>query len=234
MRNYVLKLYSSYLQGHIPDEKFHIATGSGSNGKSLSIDLLMYALGEYAITLPITILIKKRNASNAASPELAMIKGKRFGVFQEPEHNDKILKQDIENWAPQFMALLIETFKDYKKNGLHEPNDVVQFTKKYQQDSDHFLEFINENIEDSDNKKDYITMASAWDTFKSWFKDVHPDVKQLPSKADLKEYMEEKFGKAVKGRWINKIMKIDEDSDDEENYDNVTTISGGNKNLLDN
>ena len=311
MRVYLLKLLSSYLQGHIPDEKFHIATGCGSNGKSLSIDLLMSALGDYAITLPITILIKKRNASNAASPELAMIKGKRFGVFQEPEHNDKIhvgqmkeltggdkflarplfkdpiivkpqikllltcnnlphipatdkgtwrrlrvvefgsefvdnpvgprqykidktLKQDIENWAPQFMALLIETFKDYKKNGLHEPNDVVQFTKKYQQDSDHFLEFINENIEDSDNKKDYITMASAWDTFKSWFKDVHPDVKQLPSKADLKEYMEEKFGKAVKGRWINKIMKIDDDSDDEENYDNVTTISGGNKNLLDN
>merc|ERR1711916_25596 len=189
MRNYVLKLYSSYLQGHIPDEKFHIATGSGSNGKSLSIDLLMYALGEYAITLPITILIKKRNASNAASPELAMIKGRRFGVFQEPEGNDKIhvgqmkeltggdkfmarplfkdpieikpqikllltcnnlphipardrgtwrrirvvehgsefvdnpkgpnqfqidrtLKQDVENWAPQFMGLLIETFKD--------------------------------------------------------------------------------------------------------------------------
>ena len=90
MRIYLLKLLSSYLQGHIPDEKFHIATGSGSNGKSLSIDLLMYALGDYAVTLPITILVKKRNASNAASPELAMIKGRRFGVFQEPEGNDKI------------------------------------------------------------------------------------------------------------------------------------------------
>jgi P4 family phage/plasmid primase-like protien len=307
MRVYFLKLLSSYLQGHIPDEKFHIATGCGSNGKSLSIDLLMSALGDYSITLPITILIKKRNASNAASPELAMMKGKRFGIFQEPEHNDQIhvgqmkeltggdkflarplfkdpiviqpqikllltcnnlphipatdkgtwrrlrvvefgsefvdnpvgpkqykidktLKQDIEFWSQQFMALLIETFKDYKKNGLEEPIDVVQFTKKYQQDSDHFLEFITENIEDSDNKKDYITMASAWDTFKSWFKDVHPDVKQLPSKGDLKAYIEDKFGKASKGRWINKILKIEGDSDDDE-YDNVTTISGGNSSL---
>ncbi len=307
MRVYFLKLLSSYLQGHIPDEKFHIATGCGSNGKSLSIELLMSALGDYAITLPITILIKKRNASNAASPELAMIKGRRFGVFQEPEHNDKIhvgqmkeltggdkflarplfkdpiiikpqikllltcnnlphipatdkgtwrrlrvvefgsefvdnpvgpkqykidknLKQDIENWSQQFMSLLIETFKDYKKNGLDEPNDVVQFTKKYQQDSDHFLEFLNDNIEDSDNKKDYITMASAWDTFKSWFKDVHPDVKQLPSKSDLKEYMEQKFGKAVKGRWIQKILKNDLESDDED-FDNVTSIKAGKSNL---
>ena len=42
-------MLSSYLQGHIPDEKFHIATGCGSNGKSLSIELLMSALGDYAI-----------------------------------------------------------------------------------------------------------------------------------------------------------------------------------------
>jgi P4 family phage/plasmid primase-like protien len=310
MKVYLLKLLSSYLQGHIPDEKFHIATGCGSNGKSLTIDLLMYALGEYAITLPITILIKKRNASNAASPELALIKGKRFGVFQEPEANDKIqvgqmkeltggdkflarplfkdpiivqpqikllltcnnlphipgrdkgtwrrlrvvefgsefvenptgpkqykidktLKQDIENWAPQFISLLIETYKDYKENGLKEPNDVVQFTKKYQQDSDHFLEFISENIEDSDNKKDYVTITSVWDNFKSWFKDVHPDIKQLPSRSELKTYLVDKFGKPSKGgRWSNKILKIDEDSDDEAAYDNVTTTSGG-KNELD-
>jgi len=310
MRNYVLKLYSSYLQGHIPDEKFHIATGSGSNGKSLSIDLLMYALGEYAITLPITILIKKRNASNAASPELAMIKGRRFGVFQEPEGNDKIhvgqmkeltggdkfmarplfkdpievkpqikllltcnnlphipardngtwrrirvvehgsefvdnpvkpnqfqidrtLKQDIENWAPQFMAILLETFKDYKVNGLVEPQQVVQFTKKYEQDSDHFLEFVNENIEDSNSAKDYVTISSVWETFKRWFKDVHPDVKQLPSRSELKGYMEVLYGKPAKGgRWLNKVLKIEDDSDDEE--DNVTiTQTKSSKSSLD-
>ena len=124
---------------------------------------------------------------------------------------DRTLKQDIENWAPQFMGLLIETFKDYKQNGLVEPQEVVQFTKKYEQDSDHFLEFVNENIEDSDSSKDYVTISSVWETFKRWFKDVHPDVKQLPSRSELKGYMEVLYGKPAKGgRWLNKILKIHE------------------------
>ena len=58
------------------------------------------------------------------------------------------------------ISYLIEVFKDYKQNGLKEPDEVVQFTKKYQQDSDHFLEFTSENIEETDNKKDFISLSS--------------------------------------------------------------------------
>ena len=90
MRNYVLALLSSYLQGHTPDEKFHIWTGTGANSKSKLIELVQMALGDYAGTLPISLLTQKRAASGTATPEMAMTKGKRFCVFQEPEENDKI------------------------------------------------------------------------------------------------------------------------------------------------
>ncbi len=90
MREYVLDFLCSCLQGHTPDEKFHIWTGSGGNGKSLTVDLFMAALGEYCATLPITLLTQKRASSNAATPEMARCKGTRFVVFQEPEGNDKI------------------------------------------------------------------------------------------------------------------------------------------------
>ena len=89
-RNYTLDLMASCLQGHIPDEKFHIWTGTGGNGKSISINLLHQALGEYACTLPITMLTSKRANATTANPELAKTKGKRFAVFQEPEKGDKI------------------------------------------------------------------------------------------------------------------------------------------------
>lgn len=61
-----------------------------SNGKSKSIELAMMALGDYAGTLPISLLTQKRSAAGTASPEMAMTKGKRFCIFQEPEDNDKI------------------------------------------------------------------------------------------------------------------------------------------------
>ena len=36
-REYVPKFLGTCLQGHVPDEKFYIWTGSGGNGKSLTI-----------------------------------------------------------------------------------------------------------------------------------------------------------------------------------------------------
>jgi P4 family phage/plasmid primase-like protien len=87
---YLLKFLSSSLNGSVKDQKFHIATGSGSNGKSVVINLLTKGLGDYAITLPNTLLTKKKGSSSSASPELVMLHGVRFCVLQEPEGNDKL------------------------------------------------------------------------------------------------------------------------------------------------
>jgi len=91
MSNYILDLLCSFLQGHNPDEKIHIWTGKGgSNGKSLILNLFLLAMGDYGSALPVTVLTGKRGASNAASPELSRMKGKRFGMLQEPEGEDKV------------------------------------------------------------------------------------------------------------------------------------------------
>ncbi len=90
MYNYILDYFASCLVGHSPDEFFHIWTGSGGNAKSVSIGLFQSIIGDYATTISISLLTKSRSASNAASPEMANCKGKRFVVFQEPENDDKI------------------------------------------------------------------------------------------------------------------------------------------------
>ncbi|AYV79781.1 MAG: putative helicase [Faunusvirus sp.] len=63
---------------------------SNSNGKSVLVSLFMQAFGEYCATIPVTLLTGKRAASNAACPELARTKGRRFCCFHEPEGDDKI------------------------------------------------------------------------------------------------------------------------------------------------
>lgn len=90
IKEYVLLLLSSFLNGNIREERFHIWTGNGSNGKSKLIDLFEQSFGDYCCKFPVTLLTQKRAASNAASTELARAKGKRFAVLQEPSEDEKM------------------------------------------------------------------------------------------------------------------------------------------------
>ncbi len=303
MCDYILDYFSSCLIGHSPDELFHIWTGSGGNGKSLSIGLFQSIMGDYASTISITLLVNKRAASNAASPEMANCKGKRFLVFQEPENDDKIhvghmkeltgndkisaralfkepiefypqfktiltcnklpfipsndggtwrrlrvapfemkfvnnpnpedplerkkdrdLKNKMETWKESFLFLLIQRYiKRFKNNGLKEPLKVKQFTNEYQKKSDIFLEYINEHIIYTGNKKDKVNVTTLYLDFKAWYKESHSE-RGIPKKLDFKENLESKLGKMDTVGWKGhklkesekqKIESDDSDSDNE-------------------
>jgi P4 family phage/plasmid primase-like protien len=121
IRDYVLTILATCLAGHANDEKIYIWTGSGGNGKSLCIQLTQFALGDYAAIMPITLITSKRAASNAATPELAKIKGRRLAIFQEPDNNMEInaglMKELTGNDKIQARALFkdpIEFFPQFK------------------------------------------------------------------------------------------------------------------------
>ena len=90
IRDYCLKFIATRLSGNVLEQRFSIWTGSGGNGKSILLDLIRETFGEYCTNLPVTLLTQKRKASNAASPEKARTRGKRFCYMQEPEEKEKI------------------------------------------------------------------------------------------------------------------------------------------------
>ena len=90
VRTYVLKVMASMLSGKTGEEKFHIWTGCGGNGKSKIIELFEMAFGDYCGKMPVTVLTRPRGNSGDASPELVKNKGKRFVTLQEPDDNEKI------------------------------------------------------------------------------------------------------------------------------------------------
>lgn len=90
MRNYVLRLLASFLDGHVDQEQFAIWTGTGANGKSKTVELLQLALGQYGGVMANTVLTRRQADAGRATPELADKKGVRFLVLQEPEGDDQI------------------------------------------------------------------------------------------------------------------------------------------------
>lgn len=91
MHKYILELMSSYCDGNNKQQRFLMFTGfKGSNGKSTAIDFLSLALGDYASTVPHTLLTRKAGGSGQATPELADKRGVRFISINEPSGNDQI------------------------------------------------------------------------------------------------------------------------------------------------
>jgi len=277
MRDYLLLKLSSFLEGIQRDQKFEIWTGTGANGKGRILKLVIDALGDYACTIPITLLTKQRSDSNSVTPALAMTKGKRCCVFQEPENDDKIYVGHMKNitggdklmarslysdpvefypqfktilacnklpdipsadggtwrrirvvpfetkfvdnptepnhrkkinniddliteWKSAFLSILLENYKKYIKNGISEPDKVLEHTKEYEANSDVYMEYIRDNII-ATNNKDYLSLEEVWNGFKKWYKSTNrPDKKTL--KSELKTEMETRLGKIYKQKYF--------------------------------
>ena len=125
VREYILKVLATTLDGSTKQEKFYIFSGCGGNGKSKLIELLDLTLGDYSKGVSVALLTKKRADSNAANPELFVTKGRRLVKFQEAEENSKInvglmkeisggdkitargLFQDPIEFKPQFKPIFI-------------------------------------------------------------------------------------------------------------------------------
>jgi P4 family phage/plasmid primase-like protien len=289
-----MKLLSSYLEGSTRDQKLHIWTGTGANGKSTLIELFEKAMGEYCCKLPITLLTKKRNASNAASPEIQAAKGKRFASLQEPDNGDKInvgymkelsggdkiysrglyctpiefkpqfkmlltcnhlpeipstddgtwrrlrvvpfkvkftenpvkgrkyeklkdntLTEKSIDWVEPFVYLLTEYFKKYKREGIVEPNVVLEYTKEFKMRSDTMMQYFDENIETTNSPSDMIYIRKFYEHFKSWYRDTNTNV--APSYNEFKDYIAHKmnFDKNSRGVYIG-IRYIQEPSEIQE------------------
>ena len=132
---------------------------------------------------------------------------------------DKNLKNNLKDWAQQFMALLIHTHINvYKKKGLKEPKEVTFHTKDYEKESDHFMEYFEEKLDKCEDKSFTLTRAIVWKDFKQWFHEEHKQHK-LPLRKEFEAYIETILGPYVKSKWKGVAFKRDDSSDDDGELD---------------
>lgn len=92
--------------------------------------------------------------------------------------DNKTINEYFRYWNQDFMLLLIEYYKGYVKTGTLNPTeDVLKWTKLYKENTDIFLQYITENLEDSEEHELY---GNIYEHFKCWFKQNNPNTK-IPS-----------------------------------------------------
>ena len=103
---------------------------------------------------------------------------------------DNYLAEKLIQWKEAFAYLLIEYYKEYKREGLVEPKCVINATKDYRRANDNISDFILDKIKD-----DEYSTCKLEDTYKifcSWWRDSVD--KNVPKKMDFKKSIEKKWG----------------------------------------
>ena len=121
VRDYVVKYLASCLSGTNEAQKFHIWTGTGANGKSMLMNLMETALGDYACKANIALFTQSRAKAGNASPEQVKLRGKRFVTMSEPDEDyalntglikeytsgEKITARDLYAGASQILEFVL-------------------------------------------------------------------------------------------------------------------------------
>ena len=115
LRDYVLKLLSSCLEGANPEQCYYIFTGRGSNGKSKLVELMRLTLGDYITSIQSTVLTRKRPDSGAANPDVIVTKCKRFIYMQEPDAKEPLNTSRMKQFSGEDMVEARALFGDQEK-----------------------------------------------------------------------------------------------------------------------
>ena len=156
LNKYMWDHLASCLMGTNKNQTFNVYHGSGSNGKSMLVDLMSKTLGDYKGQVPITLITRERNSIGGTSSEVAQLKGIRYAVMQEPSKgmklNEGVLKeltggdpiqarglwQDSETFIPQFKLVVCT-------NSLFEIESNDDGTWRRIRKCDFLSKFVNEN-----------------------------------------------------------------------------------------
>jgi P4 family phage/plasmid primase-like protien len=90
IRDYIFEHLASVLLGICKEQDFNYYIGKGSNGKTILVKLMSIVMGEYYSSAPSALICSKKVDIGTCSGEIALLRGKRYVVMQEPTKGEKI------------------------------------------------------------------------------------------------------------------------------------------------
>ena len=239
IRDYVYEHLSSTLIGICKEQDFNYYIGKGSNAKTMLVKLMSLLLGDYYGVAPTSLICSKKIDLGGCSSEIALLRGKRYVVMQEPTKgesiNEGVMKELTgENeiycnpkfkspffFTPMFHLIICANFTlDIKSNddGTWRRIKIVEFLSKFKDnpDKEELFEFVKD-INLIDNFKDWKKILLAILTEKAFILQGRVNDNIYIKNASLK-YREEQDRI---GQYIKECLKITNDKNTKENYDEL-------------
>ena len=118
---------------------------------------------------------------------------------------DTELTSKLSTWKEAFMSILVHYYINvYKKQGLNEPEDVLEVTNNYKKVNDFYSEFIDNVI--IENPKGKLHVPNAVRLFKNWFKESGCS-SDMPKQKKFTTYMDKRYGKPKDNFWKGICVK---------------------------
>ncbi|CAH6421833.1 D5 DNA Primase [uncultured virus] len=136
--------------------------------------------------------------------------GEKLKSNQFPK--DFTLTEKMKLWKAAFMWYLVKKYyKIYKTLKLKEPEKVLSHTKKYKKQKDIYCEFLDENLEHTNNKKDFELFDTVYSYFRTWYRESYSN--NCPIKKEFEEYLlTHDYQK--KGRFIFGVKCVDDQKEE--------------------
>jgi P4 family phage/plasmid primase-like protien len=144
--------------------------------------------------------------------------------LQNQKKLDVNINKNFDYWKLDFILLLLDYYKKYKETHELKPTEnILKWTNQYKENTDMYLQFLNECTEKSDDDNDKIHCSELYNVFKNWFNFNNPNTK-IPSDKEFNKGIKKhiiveesvRIGKKV-NRGIKKIKFIN----DENNIDEI-------------
>jgi phage/plasmid-associated DNA primase len=128
---------------------------------------------------------------NAFSKRLRCVNFPTEFVNEPKKENQKKLDVNINKnfdyWKLDFMLLLLDYYKKYiEAHELKPTENILKWTNQYKENTDLYLQFLNEYVEETNNENDKIHCVDIYGNFKEWFKFNNPNTKIPSDKEFLK------------------------------------------------
>ena len=109
------------------------------------------------------------------------------------ETSDVVVKKEEELDEEDEEDLEVDALDD----GVEEEDD--------EEEANLFDEFLKDHVDQTNDDSDKMKSSQVYSKFKSWYSSQYDE--DIPSKAELKSFLNDKFGKSVKSTWTGVALK---------------------------